>query len=377
MGDRITSIDTVRALAMVAIVAIHAEPFAGLGWLGNAAHFTIDTFGRFAVPFFFLTAGYLFARKLADVEAGTHARAYISSVGSIYVFGVVLYVPFVLLEAAGRARLDGGSPTVAVVDRATRVVAPHELLYYGTSVIAMLWFLTALMVSIAVVYLFESRGARRYLLPTAAGLHVVGIVGENYPMLVSVPVPTRDALFFGFFYTALGFWFASRSFRVRAAHRPLLVAGLVFGSVLSIAERYVVGYVAGDASLASTVYTAEYSVGTVVVAVSLFWLVLATPQLGASTRLPEVGRYAVGIYVLHPLLLFSLVAAAEVLALYGLSLQGLILWHLLLTPIAFVGSYVAYRELARRGIVDPGGSHLPPIERIRPSALLGRFSPPS
>ena len=377
MGERITSIDTVRALAMVPIVAIHAEPFAGLGAVGNAALFTIDALGRFAVPFFFLTAGYLFARKLTDVEPATYAKGYLSRVGSIYVFGLLLYVPFVLVEAAGRAHLEGESPTAALVSRAVGTASPHELFYYGTSVITMLWFLTALWVSIALVYLFVSRGAERFLLPTAAVVHVVGILGENYPMILTLPVSTRDALFFGFFYTALGYWLGTRNPTVRAKRRPLLVGAFVVGSIGSVAERYVVGYVLGDASFASEVYTAEYSAMTVLAAVALFYLVLATPRFGANTRLPRVGRYAVGIYVCHPLILFSLVAAAEVLAIDGIALQQTVLWHLVLTPVAFVGAYVGYRAMVGRGIVDPGGSHLPSVERVRSSALVRRLSPPS
>lgn len=373
MNERVHSIDAARAVAMVAIVVIHTEPFGGLGAAGNAAHFVLDALARFAVPFFFLTAGYLFAVKVARTAPRAYVGTYVSRVASVYAFGLLLYAPLTLLEAAGSATIEGRAVSNAVLARTLEVLSPVDLLYYGTSVTEILWFLPALVVSIALVYGFLAVGARRYLLPVALGVHAVGLLGQSYPMILDVPLATRDALFFGFGYTAFGFWLrdVGRAPGDGADRSHYYLAGFAAFSALAVLERYVLGYVLGDATMAETVYTPEYGAMTPFASVSLFLFVLSRPRLGAGTRLPQVGRDAVGIYVLHPLVLYSLVAGVELLAMGGPALDRTILWHLLLTPVVYAGALRCYRLAARWGVVDPNGSHLPRLSRLGRAAVGG------
>lgn len=46
-------------------------------------------------------------------------------------------------------------------------------------------------------------------MPVSASLHAIGLLGASYTMVIDIPFETRDALFFGFFYTSLGYWIAS------------------------------------------------------------------------------------------------------------------------------------------------------------------------
>ena len=68
MGERIHSIDSLRAIAVFFVVIAHVQPFAGFGSHGNYIYFVFDTIGQFDVPFFFVTSGYFLKSKLDSGE---------------------------------------------------------------------------------------------------------------------------------------------------------------------------------------------------------------------------------------------------------------------------------------------------------------------
>ncbi|QSX01033.1 acyltransferase [Haloterrigena alkaliphila] len=347
MRERIYSIDAVRAVAMAFIVAIHADLFRGLGATGNAVNLVIDTVGRFAVPFFFLTSGYLFARKCTRTEPAAYVRAHLERVGSIYGYAVLGYFPLVLLVAAGGTARAGGDVSSAVLARALEALSPLGLLYYGDSVLLFLWFLPSLAISIALVYAVVAVEKTRYLLPVAATFHVVGILDQSYPMLVDVPFVTRDALFFGFFYTSVGYCIGSWQWSPSRDRSGLYLAATVTFGAIHLAERYVLGYVLTGDSIAQGVYVTKYTATTPLFATALFVYVLSRPTLGKGTGLPWLGSHAVWIYVVHPLVLFSLVGVSGAVELLGYDLGESALWHVALSTLTYAGALAISLFLTR------------------------------
>lgn len=374
MGDRIESIDTVRAIAMAFIVAIHADLFRGLGAYGNVANFAIDTIGRFSVPFFFLTSGYLFARNRARDGDG-YARTYLARLAAVYGYGLALYAPLSLLAAAGSAVRRGRDVSDAVLAWVVEALSPAGLLYYGDSVLLFLWFLPALAISIALVSGFVARGKTRYLLPVAAAFHVVGLLGQGYAVIFDVPLQTRDALCFGFFYTSVGYYIGERQYGsarewapTRDRSRRYLAATVAFGAA-QLAERYALGYALTGDSIRETVYVTEYTIATAFFSTALFLFVLSRPTLGRTTPLPRFGRASLRIYLFHPIVLFGLVGVAEAAAAIGYALEGSAVWHLALTTAAYFGALWIARfapdVAAVRRLVPAPSSH-----RVR-RAILG------
>jgi len=204
MADRIYSIDAMRIVAMVFIVMIHTDPFVGLSATGNMATFVIKTTARFAVPFFFMTSGYLFALKATQRDPAAYVRSRATSIASIYVFGLLLCAPTFLAGRLARAAVDGRSLSATVTESLAEYVDPVALFYYGTSVSEILWFLPALLFSFLFVYPFIRFDKGAYVLPVALAFHIVGLLGSTYTMFVDVPFEIRDALFFGFFYYESG-----------------------------------------------------------------------------------------------------------------------------------------------------------------------------
>ncbi|MGQ3719602.1 acyltransferase [Natrialba aegyptia] len=364
MGERIHSIDSMRIIAMLFVVAIHTDLFRNITIYGNMINFAIDSSARFAVPFFFVTSGYFFARKTANRDPVSYFVKRATTIASIYVFGLLLSAPVFLAGTAARAGIHDQAVTASVVGKLAEFTSPVALFYYGNSVSEILWFLPALLVSLGLICLFVLADKTSYLLPISVSFHVVGLLGASYTMFVDVPFEIRDALFFGFFYTSLGYYIASRDWQPAPEWSRRYLGATVLFSALHVGERYVLGYVVGDETFAHGVYTASYSVVTVLVTLSLFAFLLSRPSLGRSTSLPSWGKYAVGVYVVHPAVLFALETIGELLVANGYEIESSLWWHLVLTPATFFGALFVYLLATKHGVVEVGGSHLPGTDRL-------------
>jgi surface polysaccharide O-acyltransferase-like enzyme len=368
MAGRIHSLDSMRIVAMVFVVAIHTNLFRGLGPYGNAANFVMDSFGRFVVPFFFLTSGFFFALKTANRSSTDYLLNRVSKIASLYVFGLLLAAPVFLAGAVAQA--DGNGPDSAAIagQELLGFLSPLELFYHGDSVSVILWFLPALAFSLVFVYATSEFGGVRYLLPLSLGFHVVGLLGASYTMFVDVPFEVRDALFFGFFYTSVGYVIAARDWRP-SADRSTIYLGLavLFGAV-HVAERYVLGYVVNGYALGQEVYTASYTVGTALFTIAMFVFLLSRPDLGKGTPLPSWGKYAVGIYVVHPAVLYPLERLDGAFHLAGYDVGNTLAWHLALFAGTFLGALALYVAARKLGAVERVRIKLP---RVGPLRALG------
>ncbi|ELZ09420.1 acyltransferase 3 [Halovivax asiaticus JCM 14624] len=348
MSERIASIDVGRAVAIGFVVVLHAEVLRGMGAAGNAVYFATDAVGRFAVPFFFLTSGYLFATKTERVSRGEYVRSYVARVTSIYGYAVAIYLPLAVVTAGALASQSGASVGRAVIESLAAGLDPLGLVYYGDSVIYHLWFLPALVFSIGFLYAFVATGLTRYALPIAACLHVIGLLAESYTMGPTLSIQARDALFFGAFYTTLGYCMHTWSWHPDPDRRNRYLGLAALGAIGHLAEHYVLGYVLTDETLRTTAYTPEFSLLTVFYSTALFCYVLATPSLGRETPVPTIGRYAVGVYVYHPIALFALDGVAAFLGVANAGLLAVIGWELLVPIVAYAVSLEGYRRIGAR-----------------------------
>ncbi|WP_306052227.1 acyltransferase [Natronococcus wangiae] len=364
MADRIYSIDSMRIIAMAFVVTIHTDPFRGLNGYGNMVNFVTETAARFAVPFFFIASGYFFALKITRRDPTAYLVRRVATIASLYAVGLLLAFPVFLAGTAVRASAKNEDVASSVVSELAEFVSPAELLYYGNSISVILWFLPALAFSLVFVYLFVRVDGTEYLLPVSLGFHVVGLLGASYTMFVGVPFEVRDALFFGFFYTSLGYALCAADWRPRPERSTrYLAATLLFGAV-HLGERYVLGYVIPGETFADGVYTASYTIATALFTLSLFLFLLSRPDLGKHTSLPSWGNYAVGIYVVHPAVLYVLEHAGKALDATGYAVTDTFLWHLVLTPATFFGSLAVYLAILELGLYEPGEIRLPRLRRL-------------
>lgn len=370
MKNRIYSIDSLRAIAIFFVAIAHVQPFLGFETYGNYVYFALDTIGQFDVPFFFVTSGYFLAKKLNPDNAKSYSINSVQKLASMYLFGILV----TLAATIGIALIHGQSTTDALVTRLLEGLSPIELLYYGDSIAVPLWFLTALIFSICFISLFVAFEKTRYLFPIAAAAHVLGLLSQNYPMIAELPFPTRDALFFGFFYVTLGFQIRSADWTPDENRSRVYLGAFSVLLVIQLLEQYAIGYLIQDLTLSQEIYTTEYTISTVFLVFALFTYALSNPNLGKGTVLPDLGEYAVGIYLIHVPVFHTLEALNSVVkTAVGIDFTTTILWHLFMIPLVYVLSLAIYLLAAKVGIIEIGGSHIPRLNRIR--AQLGPSKP--
>lgn len=359
MVDRVHSIDAMRIVAVVFVVLIHTDPFQGLGTAGNAVNFGIKTTARFAVPFFFLTSGYFFALKVADRDPRAYLTRRAVALGSLYAFGLCLAAPAFLGGRLVTHAAAGRPPVDAAVTSLAEFLDPIELLYYGTSVSDILWFLPALCFSLAFVAAVTAVGRAEFLVPIALCFHLVGLLGTSYTMVVDVPFEVRDGLFFGFFYTSLGYTVGRRNWVPPRTRSRTLLALVACFAVLQLVEFHLLGYPLSGERFGAYVFAPSYGIATAFLTLSLFLFLLSRPDLGADTPLPAWGVYAVGIYVVHPVVLAAVEGIRDGMAASGHELGAAVFWHLGATPATLLGALALYRLAHRLRIVEIGGTHFP------------------
>ncbi|MFW6018763.1 MAG: acyltransferase [Halapricum sp.] len=359
MTDRIDSIDAMRIVAIAFVVLIHTDPFQGVGTYGNMVNFGTKTISRFAVPFFFITSGYFFALKTDHGDPVSYLAKRINKLTSLYLFGLVLAAPTFLSGEAGSAVLAGHSFRATVVVNLIEYLDPVELIYYGTSVSEILWFLPALLFSLLFVHLVTVVGKPHYVLPVALCFHFVGLLGATYTMFVDVPFEIRDALFFGFFYTSLGYTIHSRNWAPSREQSRALFGLVVLFVMVQFIEFYVLGYPLRGEPFGSYVYAPSYGISTALLSVSLFLFLLSRPTLFADTSLPALGTYAVGIYITHPTVFAILRAVHGALESASLVTDSMLIWHLVSTPITIIGALAVYLLAHKLRVIEIDGSHLP------------------
>lgn len=202
-------VDTVRFIAAFCVVAIHIRPLLNYSALGNFLF--VDGLCRIAVPYFFLVSGYFWARKPTSLSS---QLAFLGRIAILYALWTAIYYP-VVLESWDMSHY---------LRRVFLTGSYHHLWYYPALLTAsLLTFLCARM------QVYRQRRRRRrfhrnsaqIFLPAvvlSGALYVVGCLGESYYSLIcSVPGvealaqryfdlfwSTRNGLFFGFFFFALG-----------------------------------------------------------------------------------------------------------------------------------------------------------------------------
>ena len=364
MGERIHSIDGLRAVAVFFVVIAHVQPFAGFGAYGNYIYFLLDTIGQFDVPFFFVTSGYFLKSKLESSSAKSTVRSSLRKLGSLYLFGIALYISAVALTTG--IGLLSGRRLGARLGSSLENLSPVGVVYYGDAIAPPLWFLTALFFAICLVSLFVAIGKTRYLLPTAAAAHVLGLIGQNYPTVLGLSIPTRDALFFGFFYVALGFWISAIRWSPSQKRQKTYLGIIAVAIVGQIAEQYAINYLFRGLTISQETYTSEYTLSTIVLVFALFAYALSNPDWAKGTIVPRLGTLAVGVYLVHFPVFHVLKALNRLLiATNGIDLMSTIVWQFLATPLVYILSVLVYVLIARIGLIEIGGSHVPRLGRIR------------
>lgn len=266
---KIASLELGRLIAIFAVVAMHCQLFmtylqvGETPWLG----YLFNQCTRFAVPLFFLIAGFLIQPKLVAAPMVT-LKNYCAPLLRIFaVWSVIcLLMPFdfgTLLENGYLAERLGYWQYL--LSRPINTLLEGGLVH--------LWFLPALMLAALITALLLHFHKARWLLPIAVVLYLYGVAAGSYYNLTNIWAFcfTRNGPFFSTLMFALGFLIREKEFRLS---RGAALAMALIGMAMHLGEAYFL------MDFKQPFNSNDYLLGTVLWGTGLFLFLLATPQLG-------------------------------------------------------------------------------------------------
>lgn len=162
MAKRNGSIDVFRYICAVMVIAIHTSPFYDIN--EHLGYIATEVLTRIAVPFFFLTSGFFYIKKLNNDKSAS--KIYLCRLLKTYAVWSCLYYLVDFLEW-GHANLKG-------------FLAHCVYTFTVTGSYYHFWFFPALIASICLVTLVYRVGVQKILLPTSIILYIIGCLGCSY-----------------------------------------------------------------------------------------------------------------------------------------------------------------------------------------------------
>lgn len=200
-------VDVMKLVMAIVVIAIHAHP--ELSSVSTLVIQVTELLYSLAVPFFFMASGFLLFKKInlpLDDEGDQRIKRYLLKIVKLYLLWTIIYLPLSVLGFVN----DGTSLMKSVL------IFVRNVLLVGENFMSWpLWYLLALIVAVLIIWgLLKLRMPRRIILLLSVITALVG-VGLDYchenGMFQTLTNPyfalfakTRNGLFVGFLYVALG-----------------------------------------------------------------------------------------------------------------------------------------------------------------------------
>lgn len=315
--NRYAGLDVLKLICSFLVVYIH-QPFPG-----EVGGFVMPL-TRVAVPIFFMITGFFYSQTR---EKGKE-KSQIVKILKLLIVSHVLYFAFHILlniQSLGDYLM-----------RFTEGKLWFEFLCLNESPFQALWYLSALLYTLILVYLWEKKWDRKKLYPLIPILLAVNIILSKFSVAlfgtaVSL-VYVRNFLFAGLPFFLLGDFLHNHPIKIK---KVFLVIGTAAFAVLTLAEHAVLN--ALQMNLCQDLY-----ISTIFSAISLFLLALP----GEKTAERENGRNilaflgrkcATTVYLLHPAMIVVLALTAGLIARH----ISIFYYYTYIAPIAvFVGSVI-------------------------------------
>ncbi|WEG11496.1 acyltransferase [Pullulanibacillus sp. KACC 23026] len=330
---------------MFLVVWYHAAPSAAnvIGINRIYSHDFIPLVPRFAVSFFFVVSGFLFGRKVINIkDISSYTRKYLLKLIKLFVSWYIFYFAYDVINCIIQARSAGQDVTKQIM---IYVYSQLKLIpiYYGDAQTSyQLWYLTALIWSVVILVIFIRLKKVTFLLTFSLLLNFIGLFGQTYSGLFHLPLQTRDALFYGLFYTTMGYYMAIHyksmlKLLERFKLSDLFLLFLVVSFLAVIEEVVTIGFLNGDTE------GENYLISTIPLTIILFGITIKKQNFGEKSFFTKIGKNSVGIYVSHT---FFVSLLASTIKLIGYSpTQHYLFYHLISSLGIFVVSYYFYSFL--------------------------------
>ena len=354
--ERNYAIDYFKFWAIFFVVCIHTAPFKGtvlFGIDGDNVNLIINTFARFGVPFFFVVSGFLFGQKILSMRnRKKYFRNYFKKIIKLFISWYLFYVIYGMILNVIEAFVYGWDIKQEIASYLNSFIGVEKFLLFimygseGGPASYHLWYLSALIWSILVIYIFIRLDRLGLLLFISLFLNMVGLFGQTYSGIFNLElfdqeIKTRDAIFFGLFYTTLGCYIAFNYNliieKISTVRSDMIVRLFIFFSFLQIGER-VIAHKFWPEEIRAT----DFYISTIFIAVCLIFFVIKNGSIGENSIISKIGKNAVGIYVSHTMFINL---TYFILNLLEIDIKKSLMFHLIFTPLIFITSYVFYNSL--------------------------------
>ncbi|MFP7492562.1 acyltransferase [Terribacillus saccharophilus] len=337
------TIDFFKCLAIFAVVCIHTHTFRDTAvpfGHGDTWAFIIDTIARFSVPFFFAASGYLFAMKLQRTDdTFSYFRRYTGKLISLLAAWFAFYWIYDFIKM-----ITTGTGTMSE-QKAELTAYFHDTFQWRTLLDGIsytqfqLWFMFALIFSIIIIYTAYRIRMLKLTLFIALVLNLVGLLGQSYGKLfhITMEETTRNGIYFGLFYTALGACFGlyEKQIIAKAQNIRVRTVGMmvVAGFAMKLLERYILHY-------RLDLPQGEYFISTIPLTAVLLLFTLKARNIGNHRYVSLVAKNVVGIYLIH-----TFWRSIFNQALDQSPITETFAWGFLYAPILYVLSLLSYVTL--------------------------------
>ncbi|MFD2613973.1 acyltransferase [Paenibacillus gansuensis] len=315
-------LDWLKFAAALMVVANHTSPL--LSYSATADFLVSNLLSRIAVPVFFMTAGFLFFRKLTgnSLTDRIALRSYMLKILKLYAIAVLVYIPLNVY-------------TGYFSDPFTIYTLLKDIVFDGT--FYHLWYLPASIIGFFIIYSMYRKLSMNATLAWAGLLYIMGLLGDSYYGIMqnsnglvhiyegmfNVFDYTRNGLFYAPIYLAVGAWAAKQPISVRT---PFANAALF---AVSLVLMYVEGILlhSEDIPRHDSMYIFTLPATYFLFQWSLQW------KLKANKTFRE---WRVWVYILHPLAIVLVRGAAEVTKLEQLFITNSLI-HFIAVCVVSIG----------------------------------------
>lgn len=166
------SLDFAKFICAILIIVLHTAPFACY----DSIIFQALNFGFrniitvIAVPFFFLTSGFLAFKKIDSLDGApkkNYVRQYLKRLGVMYLIWTVVYFGFVVVKWINKGFSWG-------------LVLEYIKDFFFEGSYSTIWFLPALLTATLIVYLLHKKFSYRTIFAIACVIYLFTLAGSSY-----------------------------------------------------------------------------------------------------------------------------------------------------------------------------------------------------
>ncbi|MGF1751184.1 acyltransferase [Vibrio cionasavignyae] len=321
-----SSFELARIVALIAVISIHCQLFLTHSLVNDEPWFNYLTnqAARFAVPLFFIIAGYLIQPKLNKTPYRT-VRAYCYPIMVIWAIWSVTYLvtPFNLATVSEFGYLAERQQYWDYL-----MLNPLNSLFEGGLV--HLWFLPSLCLAVLMIAWFVDNHCRTLLIPFAAIIYTYGLIAGSYQVIThdETAIFTRNGPFLSFLMVAIGFEIRRRHWTLSTS-KALLLA--IFGMILHYSEAFYLH------QLGQVFNSNDFLIGTVFWATGIFLWLQSKPQLGNYPIVHKLAKLVLPMYVVHFIVIIGL---NNLVGLHGIEFMArdtfVLIGTLIITPLIAV-----------------------------------------